>query len=87
MNVEHNNKFFIILFTDSQQNSPMFLRPSLLPSPSSFNFDLGVKKPDTPRPSSKTFCLNPSRLSLNTPVTTRKLNNFFFFLLKVIVEI
>jgi len=51
----------------------MFLRPSLLPSSSSFAFEIGQRKPDTPRPTSKSFCLNPSRLSLNASTSTRKL--------------
>lgn len=55
----------------------MFLRPSLLPSSSSFSFEIGQRKPDTPRPTSKSFCLNPSRLSLNPSTSTRKLVIFF----------
>jgi Ran-binding protein 3 len=53
----------------------MFLRPSLLPTPSSFNFNVGQRKPDTPRPTSKSFCLNPSRLNLNTSMSTPKSSN------------
>ncbi|XP_050535539.1 ran-binding protein 3-like isoform X1 [Daktulosphaira vitifoliae] len=56
---------------ETQASSPMFLRPSLLPSSSSFRFDLNLKKPDTPRPS-KTFSLNPSRLSLNSSISNSK---------------
>ncbi|VVC30534.1 Hypothetical protein CINCED_3A017903 [Cinara cedri] len=55
--------------SDTEINSPMFLRPSLLPSSSSFSFEIGQRKPDTPRPTSKSFCLNPSRLSVNTSLT------------------
>ncbi|XP_050435971.1 ran-binding protein 3 isoform X2 [Adelges cooleyi] len=57
--------------TENQSSSPMFLRPSLLPSSSSFRFDLNLRKPDTPRPS-KSFSLNPSRLSLNSSISTPK---------------
>jgi len=59
--------------SDDQTSTPMFLRPSLLPSSSSFSFDIGQRKPDTPRPTSKSFCLNPSRLCLNTSISTPKL--------------
>lgn len=55
----------------------MFLRPSLLPSSSSYNFEIGQKKPDTPRPNSKSFCLNPSRLSLNTSISSSKSSSYF----------
>ncbi|XP_060836136.1 ran-binding protein 3 isoform X1 [Rhopalosiphum padi] len=58
--------------SDNQTSSPMFLRPSLLPSSSSFAFEMGQRKPDTPRPTSKSFCLNPSRLSLNPSTSTPK---------------
>lgn len=61
--------------SDDQTSSPMFLRPSLLPSSSSFSFDIGQRKPDTPRPTSKSFCLNPSRLCLSTSISTPKLLN------------
>lgn len=58
----------------------MFLRPSLLPSSSSFAFEIGQRKPDTPRPTSKSFCLNPSRLSLNTFTSIRKLVFFVYII-------
>lgn len=65
----------------------MFLRPSLLPSSSSFSFEIGQRKPDTPRPTSKSFCLNPSRLSLNPSTSTRKLVIFLKIITPVIIII
>lgn len=65
----------------------MFLRPSLLPSSSSFSFEIGQRKPDTPRPTSKSFCLNPSRLSLNPSTSTRKSVIFFKIMAPVIIII
>lgn len=65
-------------FIDSQStSSSMFLRPSSLLPSSSYDYEIGQRKPDTPRPTSKSFCLNPSRLSLNTSICTRKLKLSF----------
>jgi len=69
--------YVFFYFIDDQTSSPMFLRPSLLPSSSSFSFDIGQRKPDTPRPTSKSFSLNPSRLCLSTSISTRKLKILF----------
>lgn len=72
INVIEISMINVFKIVGSETSTPMFLRPSLLPSSSSFNFGIGERKPDTPRPTSKSFCLNPSRLSLNTSISARK---------------